>query len=193
MDHLTNNYSTAQCLQAAGIEADTLQNWLRAGVIVGNNPGDITGGGTQGRQRRYSFYAVMQIAIAKALMDASGGMGLKRAFEAAMHFAHLGDAPALYADDGLRDNDPDRQPSHPFDYRLGETFFAVAPTREAVVLIPPDGKFDLIRSAIDPNGMARMVGFVVIDAGEVFARVCAVLGFSARALIEEIYNEAVTA
>jgi hypothetical protein len=186
MEIWTKTYSTHEVAAATDVSPATLQNWLKRGVVVGHNDA-IEGGGIQGSRRRFSFYAIMQIGIASALIKASGGMDLKMAFQAAMHFAHTGDGGAGYTVDNARE--PERSPGHPYHFSLGRTLLATVGENTTVVLNDPAGDmFGTIRNRL---GWAN--GFTLIDAGDVFDRVCSALGEHPNEVMDAVYPEEVVA
>ncbi len=184
MEIWTNTYSAHEVAAATNVAPATLQNWLKRGVIVGHRD-NIEGGGIQGNRRRFSFYAVMQIAIASALIEASGGMDIKAAFEAAMIFAHSGHGGgAGYA--GEEKNEPERCPAHPYHFSLGKTLLATVGGNTTVVLNDPIGDtFGMIG-----HKLRRAIGFTVIDASAVFDRVCGALGEHPNVVMDAAYPDA---
>lgn len=186
MDILTNTYSAHDVAAAANVTPMTLQNWLRRGVVVGHGEDDIEGGGGRGRHRRFSFYAVMQISIAAALLEVNGGMEIKQAFYAAMKFAHAGHTTGGFVGVVAKDGEATRDPGHPFHFRYGKTLLATGGGKTAIVL--HDGKgdaFDKIMAKLRPAK-----GFIVIDAGDVFDRVCSALGEHPNVVLDAAYPEA---
>ena len=101
-------FSTGQVTEATGVTNAALQSWLRRELIIGHRDSPIGGGGSPGVHRRFSFFNVMEIAVAKALID-SGYNDVPSAFAAARLFAHTGDAPI--------GDLPARLPAMPFDNR----------------------------------------------------------------------------
>lgn len=181
MEIWTNTYSAHDVAAATGVAPATLQNWLKRGVIVGHS-NKIEGGGVQGKHRRFSFHAVMQIGIAAALIEASGGMDIKAAFHAAMHFAHSGHGGGAA---GNNDDEPNRHPAHPYHFRHGKTLLATVGGNTTVVLDDPEGNtFGVIT-----RNLRRAIGFTVIDAGAVFDRICAVLGEHPNLVLDAAYPE----
>jgi hypothetical protein len=186
MEIWTNTYSAHDVAAAANVPPATLQNWIKRSVIVGHRESDIEGGGVQGKTRRFSFYAVMQISIAAELIKASGGMDLKEAFAAAMQFAHSGDGGAGSVGDGaLSNDDSTRAPGHPYHFPYGKTLLATVNGNTAIVLDDAAGNtFGKIS-----NKLRRPNGFTVIDAGAVFDRVCEALGYHPNVVMDKAYPE----
>ncbi|MFP3384433.1 hypothetical protein [Tritonibacter sp. SIMBA_163] len=170
---LSAKYTLSYVSQFTEIPAATLQNWLKRNVVVGHR--SDAGGGSQGRHRLFSFFSIMQFAITKELLDA--GMG--SASEAAKHaieFAHSSEGEGV---DGL----PERNPSFPFHYSHGDTLFAVGPEDTAVELWTYDGNRDTYGKLRSRVGK----GFVVIDASDVFNRVCARMNLHPIEVLDQIY------
>jgi hypothetical protein len=178
MSILNETFSTHQVAVAANVAPGTLQNWLKRGVIVGHRDEDIEGGGIQGNHRKFSFFAVMQIAVAKALIDA-GVTDLKKAFDAAVGFAHIGGGP-------IGNVEPGRIPALPFHFKHGETLLVVSERRKSVILHRPNvDDFHVIR-----HRLQSPASWVTVDAGEVFRRVCAALGKHPSAVMDAEYAAA---
>ena len=185
-----NTYSAHDVAAAANVSPATLQNWLKRRVVVGHREADIEGGGVKGKHRRFSFFALMQISIAKALIDA-GVTDLKQAFDAAMIFAHSGDGAGEWVeDDGLREGVEDvRHPGYPFHFSMGDTLLATAGGKTCVVLDKPGTSlFTTVKSNLQIAN-----GFTVIDAGVVFDRVCMALGSHPNIVLDDAYPAAVPA
>lgn len=190
MEIWTKTYSTQEVAGAADIAYATLQNWINRRAISLHPVTKFEGGGVQGKQRHFSFHAVVQIAIAAAIIKASGGMELKEAFEAATNFAALGHGVEgkfghFVEDQAVReDGDFPRDPGHPFHFRHGKTLLATTNGRTAILL--DRGHGDTFKKI---SFMLRgAVGFTVIDAGAVFDRVCSALGEEPKTVLDEAYG-----
>lgn len=173
MDVLAQRYTTGQVLRASGATNAALQTWIRRGFIVGQRadtqaegvaaPSPVDMPGESGHRRTFSFYGVVQIAVAKAIIDVSGKA--ERAFEAAIEFAHLGDEQ--------------RSPGVPF--RDGRTWLLVAEDEERLV----NAKW-----GEDPHmrawgsGGARRGAVIAVDVNAIFDRVCAALAIHPEEVIE---------
>lgn len=165
MDPLASRYSTGQVLKAAGVTNAVLQTWIRREFIVGQHPNEpaVDMPGKAGHRRTFSFYAVMQIAVAKAIIDVSGKAA--RAFEAAMEFAHLGDEQ--------------RSPGVPF--RDGRTWLLVSEGAEC--LVQASWGTDPFALAQWPRGQ-RPDAILAVDVSAIFDRACAAIGVNPQAVIE---------
>lgn len=177
MSVYAKEYQTGDVLKAAGINNAALQNYLRRNLIVGHK--DIKGGGGSGtgNRRLYTFSNLMEVAMAKALMDAGMKGSAKDAFLAAQRFSHSGKSAT--------DRTPERKPGLPFYPCHGLTIFGVSQERAAIIPATPDtDSLSLIRSELnDPTG------FVVVVADDVFARVCGALRRLPSDVFAEEYGE----
>jgi hypothetical protein len=186
MNIFYDQFSTGQVVQATGVPNATLQSWIKRNVIVAQPPegaeprARITGGGTPGAHRRFSFFNVMEIAIAKALLDAGFG-DLENAFKAARHFAHAGRG-------GISKDFPARVPGCPYD-RAG-----MAAT--TLVAVRGDRSTEhLWKVGTDPipsicHELQSHEGCVLIDAGMVFDRVVTALGYDPVKVMAFAYGRA---
>jgi len=178
MNIFHHQFSTGQVVAATGVTNAALQSWLRRNLIVGHKTtAPIEGGGTPGAHRKFSFFNVMEIAIAKALTD-TGLKDIDAAMKAAMHFAHSGHA-------AVGDN-PGRMPSLPFDWRQPprKTILCVAGERSTVTYWRP-GNNDFW--VIARHQLGNPEGFVALEINPVFERVVANLGYDYRDVLEIAY------
>lgn len=151
MSIFQQTFTNAQIVASTGVTNDQLQNWIRRDLIVGQ--GQIEGGGSPGRHRRFSFFNLMEIAIAKALLDA--GLGdLQRTTQAAKHFAHVGR--------GEIGDRPERLPGFPF--KDGKTLLIVGPRDAREYQVTQQERPLALYAAIKQHG----IGALVIDASAVF-------------------------
>lgn len=179
-----HQFSTGQVVAATGVSNATLQTWLKRDVIVAQPPEaaehelTITGGGKPGAHRRFSFFNVMEIALAKTLIDA-GLRDLDNAFKAARHFAHSGCGP-------IENVRPARSPGCPFD-TAGTSATTLLAVRE-----DQSGEFLYkVGSDVLPliwHRIGGRDGFLLIDAQVVFDRVVAALGFNPEEVLALAYG-----
>lgn len=67
-------FTTGQLLEAADVTGSALQSWIKRGLLVSHRKGaEITGGGSQGVHRRFSYRAVMVVATASCLIKQGVG------------------------------------------------------------------------------------------------------------------------
>lgn len=183
MRSMETGFAAADVTRATGVDPGVLQNWLKRPVIVGGAD-RIEGGGSPGKHRRFTLQVVMQIALAKELIDVSSGMELKTAFGSAMQFAHFGETEVgwVYGD---KDESPKRSPGLPFHYAHGDTLLLVRGQSAEVVLIRK-GEDERL-ACLEVMGDS----YVRIDAGAVFRRVCGHLGLDPFKLQDAAYPDEV--
>lgn len=164
-------FTNSEIVAATGVTNFQLQNWLKRGQIIGHG---VEGGGSPGRYRKFSFFNLMEIAVAKALIDVCM-TDMQRVTEAAAGFAHTGN--------GAIGDRPGRQPGFPF--KDGKTLLIVGPDRSGEYQIGPNDHPLGLLAAIKEHGM----GAVVIDASEVFWVTLRRAGLDPEAAIKEAYGE----
>lgn len=121
--------------------------------------------GKPGVRRSFSFYSVMEIAVAAALTEL--GLAPSQAFRAAQGFAHTGDENRMIA----------------FPFPEGRTLLCVAGDRSTELMWSPGQ--DLM--SIARHHLGRPLGFVVLDASELFDRVTGSLGYHPQRLLDDEY------
>jgi hypothetical protein len=168
-------FSTGQIVKATGVSNASLQTWLKRGIIAGHRDADIEGGGSPGLHRRFSFFNLMEIATAKAMIDC-GVSDLATAFKAARTFAHIGAGP-------LPGETPERQPGLPFND--GRTLLCVGQSGGSYVECWKPGKDPLANIRI---ALGHPIGFVVIDMTALFDRVAASLEYHPQAILDFAYS-----
>ncbi|MFC3060362.1 MerR family transcriptional regulator [Paenirhodobacter populi] len=175
-------FSTSQITEATGVNNDTLQNWLKRQLIIGQK--DIVGGGSQGRHRQYSFFNLIEIAAAKALVDA--GMGdLKSAFKAANMFAHTGGGPL--------GGTPERVPGCPFNKCPGITLLVAGPGwSDEVFMAPNDSALKLYTDLVFKAPAGRE-GCIFVNMSDVFDRVVVRVGYRPVEVLGIAYPKGATA
>lgn len=161
-------FTTPQVTEITGLPNDTIQNWIKRGSIIGHRPGaelGITGGGSQGRHRQFSFFAVMQFALTGALVKL--GIGATEAAKMAEGFCHAGGDGEVF---GL----PYRDPGLPFHHNHGETLYAACGSQSAEAIwqghLPSDKR---TRDAMGDLSQRLGPMFVVVNVSKLFLQVCA--------------------
>ena len=171
-------FSTGQVTAAAGVSNAVLQSWLKRGVILGQNrEAEIEGGGSPGIHRRFSFFNVMEIAIAKALID--GGLtDLANAFAAGRYFAHVGA--------GEIGNTPLRLPSMPYNSagESGMTLLCVSGDKAKTVYYRPSQ--DVIPNVV--YSLSQDFSFFTLGIDPIFDRVTVNLGYHPEDVLALAYN-----
>lgn len=180
MNLMTSRFSSGDIIRAADISNANLQSWLKRDIITGQ---DISGGGSPGKHRGYSWFNLSQVSVAAALMQI-GMSSPHDAFRAAQQFSHAGDGGTPWgADDALTDDEPHRWAGLPFDMALGETYLYASGTKSAV-LLHRDGAMDIgaVRRALDAP-----LGFVALNATELFLDVTHRLGIDGGTTLAALY------
>lgn len=177
MSLFTSQFDTSAVARACGVTANVVHNYLKRDLLS-EVRGQVTGGGGRGKGKHFTFYNVMEVAIARALMEAWGqGKGdPERAFIAAEQFAHFGEEY-----DGLR-----RHPAVPFE-GSGHTLFVVGSEGQTRELFIPSGVpgadyHSIWREIRSPN-------FTIINASRVFETVVERLGADPADALAECYAE----
>lgn len=173
MSIFQQRFSTGQLVAATGLPNATLQSWLKRSLVIGHK--DITGGGSPGIHRTFSFFNAMEIAIAKALTDM--GLSASVALSAGRRFAHSAGGPI-----GDR---PGRVPSIPFDTRVsgGFTLLCLAGDKTALYNMT-EAKNALFAEMRHQLGD----GFLVLHINPIFERVTASLGYDYRDVLADAYG-----
>lgn len=162
--------------EAVGVPPQTIKNWLEKDHIVGHRD-KISGGGGRGMRREFSFFNVMEMAVAQALV-VSGIRNLITAFDAASAFAHAGSGPLL--------GHPARVPSCPFPPSAeGLTILAVGGGTSRTILHKPGTDFFTKAS----HAVGHPEVFHVVNINTVFDRVVRSLGADPRDVLDEAYEK----
>lgn len=160
-----NEFGFGQVVDATGASASVIKSWLHKGVVVGYRK--ISGGRPEGKRRGYKLHTVLELAIAKAILD-NGPSDLASAFHAANHFAHGGDEH--------------RPPGVPF--QTGFTYLVVSGNHYEVFNHIPGKDF-----MPDLRFVSRgREGMVLIDINAVFDRVTSALGIHPQEAIDVMYG-----
>lgn len=162
-------FTTGQVIAATGTTNASLQSWIRRGVIVGQKEGQIDMPGSPGIRRTFTFFNVMEIAIAKALTD--GGMDVTGAFQAGAMFAHSGDES--------------RQPAMPFPGNVYTLLCSTGGSTAIEAWKPGEDVFAIIR-----DRLLRPVTFSIVIVDDVFDRVCAALKLHPEEVKDQAYGDA---
>lgn len=164
-------FSAGQIVAATGVSNINLQAWIRRGVLIGANGEQIDMPGRPGIRRAFSFFTLMEIAVAKALMDI--GIELATALRVAQVYAHTDSALIV---------DGSRLPGLPFR----ERFTVLCMNGEGVDIARwvPKSKTnggDRILATIGKGG-------VVLIIEPIFERVMDALGYTASKALAEAYH-----
>lgn len=162
-------FTNSEIVAATGVTNFQLQNWLKRGQIIGHG---VEGGGSPGKHRKFSFFNLMQIAVAKALIDV-GMTDMQQVTHAAGCFAHTGDMAI--------GNRPERIPGFPF--KEGKTLLIAGPERSEEYQLLSSERLGLA-AAIFKHG----VGAVVINVSAVFENTLRRAGFDPIEITREAYK-----
>ena len=180
MNIFEQKYTAQAVARAVGCEAKQISDWCNAGRIVGQR--EPLG---KGRSRQFSWFNVMEIAIANELMII-GVKSPQDAFAVAQSFSHTNDPDVRML---VREDGAERNASFPYHHSLGTTFLFVSGSLGHVIL-SEDGNVNLFTVA-SPYSRAR--GYIVVNVSEVFAAVLHRLGHDCSDILNEFYPEAVSA
>ena len=177
MDLLQRKFSAQSVALATGATAKQITDWCNQGQIVGQR--EPLG---KGHKREFSFFNVMEVAVARALME-TGVTSPGDAFRAAQRFSHTGNGGADWiGDDALQDNAPVRYPGLPFHYTHGETFVYVAGAKCSITL--DDSITSVMRS------LGRPAGFLALNLSAIFAATMARMALNHAEVLDAIYGGA---
>lgn len=175
MSVFEETYGSADVIRAAGVSNDVLQIWIRRGLILGAPGKGVHMPGRQGLRREFTYFNVVEIAVAAALISA--GVSNKSAFQHAASFAHVGTGPLP--------KHPGREPAMPF--AAGVTYLAVAGD-ESVVLQHTPGQGDMMVMINHHLGKPRTV--ILVNASRVVGDVLTALDRDPEAEIAAAYQVA---
>jgi hypothetical protein len=171
----SHTFSNRQVVEATAATSDNIQNWIVRGHLTGSSLPE--GGGSQGKHRRFSFHNLMEVAVAKALINA-GLSNLDDVFLAAKHFAHIADT---------QDNKIRRLPGLP--YRDGITLLIAGSGSYKAIKIGGAKRDDLdLFAEMSGTNTGRITGAVWLDASEIFRQVMTRAGFDPDAVMREAYG-----
>lgn len=184
MNIFHRQFSTGQVVAATGVSNASIQSWLKRDLVIGHKSAasvegagaaPIEGGGSPGAHRRFSFYNVMEIATAKALLDAGLG-SVSDAFKAGTRFAHIstGQIPGI---------GPERLPGLPFP---GACFTVLCVRGGNAVIDRWTPQSDFYANVRNRLGK----GFVVLEVNPIFEKVTNELGHDYRDVLELAYGDA---
>jgi hypothetical protein len=158
-----------------------LQNNIRRGHLSFVSE-QIKGGEIQGNCRSFTFFALMQIAVAKYLIDL--GMTAKSAFHHVSEFALSGGDPFM--------GEPGRWAGLPYHHDHGETILAVSGARNCLGRWK-DGEGDFFGETMsglsESKSATDIEGAVFVNVSRVFRVVCERLGVDPHEVLDEAYAD----
>lgn len=161
----------AEASEIVGTSATTIQNWIKRGYVTAKKNETIKGGTARGRNFRFNFVALTEIAVANELVKV--GITPRRAFEIAVDFAHIGEGGTGWE---VGTKDPVRNPSLPFHHSLGETYLCASEDQIEVMLV---------RKGENPLGKYP----IMLDVWPIFSRIVIKLGGRPFELLDSIYGK----
>jgi len=181
MDILNLKLEARQVATLADIDPAKMQLWLNRNLIVGQLE-PIEGGGSRGIRRKFSFFNLMDIAIARALVDA--GLAPKSAFQISQYFAHTG---------GDRtETSPERHPSLPFHQSHGDTILATSLGRHWIGTVDEKSGGG-IQAMFFHLSLARterpVESAAIVNTSAIFSQVCEGLSLHPYKVLDEIYGD----
>lgn len=165
-----HEYTLQEVSAATFTPQTTIKSWLHKGLMVGSDH-TITGGGGRGRKRGFTFYSVMELATAAAILR-GGPADLKSAFSAAREFATF--------------DSPGRHMATPFP-GSGLTLMLVSGNNCEIVKWEPGKDF----FAAPRRNLGKPEAMTIIDLEQVFIRTCRGLGLDNAKVMKAAYSEAV--
>ena len=180
MNPFDRSYMAHEVATLAGTTTKNVQNWTQRGLIGGHS--DTT---DKRKQGQYSWFNVMEVACAVALME----IGLNRpqiAFTAAMHFAHIGKGQTGWVGEPAADQAV-RYPGLPFHHMRGVTFLYVAGENSAVMLHRIFNEEPFAESYFTLRRRLGAEGWIALNVTEVLKAVMERAGEDYRKMLDAAY------
>ncbi len=179
MEFLDRNYNASDVGRTNKMSIQRLNSWHERGLITGLK--DLEGAGKQGRNRRYSFYNVMEVALAEKIIGA--GIAANLAYKASRNFAHAGDGGAIF--DQL-----ERFPGFPFHHDKGETAFAFCGDHSFETIIGRDNAFQALDDHLHGIRNLASAPMIVVNVSALFTEICGAMGIHDYAALDAVYGVA---
>lgn len=173
MNIFFQEFQTGEAVKGGNVPGSTLQTWIRRGRIIGQRASgeEVEGAGSPGHYRRFSFRNIIEIAIAKALIDC-GMKDIDAAFRVAMHYAHAGNEQRI--------------PGMPHHWSEGRTLIGYSAETDRITDDIWKPGHDVYLNLIANTGGRS--GIIILDFSEVFQSVCDRLGLDAAQQLDRAYN-----
>lgn len=151
----------------AGVPYDKLQLWLKRGYAFGT---DMSGGGSQGVHRVFTFQNILEFAYARAFNDQ--GVPPPAAFESAAIAAYQPETEVF--GDAMHET---RAAGHPFPFENGPTLIMRIKGKTHIRLLPTS-KADhaIFLAASHTEDSFECEGFSAVNMTAVFRAVCSRMG-----------------
>lgn len=161
--------------RALDVNPATLRTQVNRGFLVGHR--QVEGGGGPGHHRTFTWFNLMEFAVAQELLRVTS-LSPKAAFELAAQFAHFADGPVPGAENT-------RLPGLPFQPPI-MTLLLVAGEKGEVFPYDPESDGNLI--AYVERRFRRVPGFSVVFLDTLFDDVCRGLGLHPSAVLDQAYG-----
>lgn len=153
----------------------TLRTHLNRGLLVGHR--QIEGGGGPGHHKTFTWFNLMEFAVAQELLRVTS-LSPKAAFKIAAGFAHVGNGE-------LPGAAPERIPGFPYPDPF-ETLLVVAGEEGDVFAYDARARASL--RALVNRRFPQATGFSTLFLDSLFENVCRGLGLHPSAVLEEVYG-----
>lgn len=180
MNIRTQKFEANEVSRLASIDPAKMQLWLSRNLVVGQSE-KIEGGGSRGIRRQFSFLNVMEIAVARALVDA--GLTPKSAFKVSLFFSHTGD--------GEHEVPQMRHLGLPFHYQFGDTILATSLGQHWIGPMNTDDGGGLSRALSNLSIAAgcTVESASIVNASQVFKSICSGLSLDPFKVLDEAYAD----
>lgn len=183
MDIFNKSYTAQEIAEVTGTTVKNMANWADRGLIVSVNKDEVG----RGKARTYSWFMLMQVACATAIMDL-GSDSPKNAFDAAAHFAHFGKGQSGWVGEPPTDRAV-RWPGLPFHHMRGITMLYIAGQNSTVRLHRIWNKEPFSESYFQlEDDLRQSRGHIALNVSEIFKEVCGRLGADYRVALDDAYR-----
>ncbi len=179
MKIINEQFTFTEVMNAAGLKPVQFQNWLKSTAVKSVDSGDVVihSEGIRGKERTFSYYALMTFVTAKVLSDIH--LPPKRAFELALRFAATDDIQGETREVGL--------PCHP---KLGDTYLiSDGPRRDAIVTRKEGEEWDDVFQKASLYSEGSAPARLTVNLSKLFERVMIGLKHDPDEILDEVYTE----
>ncbi len=173
-------FSSSDVMKAAGIDGIQFQNWLKSTAVKSVDSGNIVrihSQGVKGKERSFTYYALMTFAVAKSLSDLQ--LPPKRAFELALRCSASNDIwGGSSREIGL--------PCHP---RQGTTYLVSDGENDALVTRLDGEDWDDVFSKAPLLNETRAPARLAVNISELFEKVMTNLDRDPNDYLNKAYPE----
>lgn len=173
MELLNREFTAKSVALALGIEARTVSDWATRELFTGQK-----GGGIQGKNRSFSFFNLMEAAVAQEMIE-QFHLAPSTAFPLVQGFAHAG---SFVPNEGVLSP---RIPSMPFHYCEGVTYLIVF-DGSAHVRLSVAGEVNLWDF---PPLHSHTTAYMILNLSEIFAKIMGRLSLDWREVQDEAYPD----